>query len=142
MLGTAGPSVSECHGYAAHIIRPALDDVRRHAGGPYRRFLKENIGLLKNLAFSRGMNVNISTLTSEQLDEVLDVIFEKFLGDRSLLGTPDTCLAMARQLAAIGVDEIACLLDFGPAADAIVETLPQWCTGQPSNRTKRKRQTP
>jgi natural product biosynthesis luciferase-like monooxygenase protein len=106
-------------------IRATLDEVRTDAGGPYRRFLKDNLGLLKNLAFSRGMNVDMAALSGDQLDEVLTVIFDKFLGERSLLGTPDTCLAMAQQLASAGVDEIACLLDFGPTADAILRSLPQ-----------------
>lgn len=105
-------------------IGPTLDEVRRHAGGPYCRFLKDNLGLLKNLAFSRGMNVDVSTLPVEQLDEVLTLVFEKYLGGRSLLGTPESCLTMAQQLAAAGVDEIACLLDFGPTPAAILQGLP------------------
>ena len=60
-----------------------------------------------------------------ELDELLNAVFEKFLGSRSLLGTPETCLEMSRQLAAAGVDEVACLLDFGPAEEAILRMLPQ-----------------
>jgi natural product biosynthesis luciferase-like monooxygenase protein len=107
------------------FLGETLDEVRRHAGGPYRQFLKENLGLLKNLAFSRGMKIDVSSLTSAELDELLSAVFEKFLGGRSLLGTPDTCFEMARQLAEAGVDEVACLLDFGPAEDAILQMLPQ-----------------
>jgi phthiocerol/phenolphthiocerol synthesis type-I polyketide synthase D len=107
------------------FIGATLDEVRQHAGGAYCRFLKDNLGLLKNLAFSRGVNVDVSTLPSDQLDEVLTVIFEKFLGGRSLLGTPESCLDMARQLSAAGADEVACLLDFGPTTDAILHALPQ-----------------
>ena len=107
------------------FIGQTLDEVRAAAGGPYCRFLKENLGLLKNLAFSRGINVDVSALPPSELEELLSVVFEKFLGGRSLLGTPETCLEMSHQLAAAGVDEVACLLDFGPAEDAIRRTLPQ-----------------
>lgn len=106
------------------FIGETLDEVRRHAGGPYRQYLRENMGLLKNLAFSRGMNMDVASLPPEQLDEVLTLICEKFLGGRSLLGTPDSCFELARQLAEAGVDEVACLLDFGPAPEAILGTLP------------------
>jgi natural product biosynthesis luciferase-like monooxygenase protein len=106
------------------FIGDTLDDVRQHAGQAYCRFLKDNIGLLKTLAFSRGMSVDVAQLPADELDALVMVVFEKFLGGRSLLGTPDTCYASAQQLAAIGVDEIACLLDFGPADDAIRSTLP------------------
>jgi alkanesulfonate monooxygenase SsuD/methylene tetrahydromethanopterin reductase-like flavin-dependent oxidoreductase (luciferase family) len=107
------------------FIGRTLDEVRAAAGGPYCRFLKENLGLLKNLAFSRGMNVDVSALPPAELDEILAAVFEKFLGSRSFLGTPETCLEMSRQLAAAGVDEVACLLDFGPAEDAILHMLPR-----------------
>jgi natural product biosynthesis luciferase-like monooxygenase protein len=107
------------------FIGQTLDEVRAAAGGPYCQFLKENLGLLKNLAFSRGMNVDVTALPPAELDELLNVVFEKFLGSRSLLGTPETCLEMSRQLAAAGVDEVACLLDFGPAEDAILPMLPR-----------------
>jgi natural product biosynthesis luciferase-like monooxygenase protein len=105
-------------------IGPTLDDVRRHAGAAYCSFLKDNIGLLKTLAFSRGVQADVSQLPPDQLDDLVQVVFEKFLGGRSLLGTPESCLATARQLAGVGVDEIACLLDFGPAPEAIRSTLP------------------
>jgi natural product biosynthesis luciferase-like monooxygenase protein len=107
------------------FIGTTLDEVRCHAGQPYCRFLRDNLGLLKNLAFSRGMQVDVSSLPPDQLDEVITLIFEKFLGNRSLLGTPESCLAMAQQLAAAGVDEVACLLDFGPSPDAIRQMLPR-----------------
>jgi natural product biosynthesis luciferase-like monooxygenase protein len=106
------------------FIGETLDDVRRHAGRAYCSFLKDNIALLKTLAFSRGKQADFSQLPPEQLEEVVQAVFEKFLGGRSLLGTPETCLAMSRQLAGIGVNEIACLLDFGPSPAAIRSTLP------------------
>jgi hypothetical protein len=51
-------------------------------------------------------------------------VFEKFLGGRSLLGTPETGETFLQQLAQIGVNEIACLLDFGPAVEDILAALP------------------
>lgn len=107
------------------FIGQSLDDVRASAGQPYCQFLRDNLGLLKSLAFSRGMKVDVSTLPPSDLDDLLTAVFEKFLGGRSLLGTPETCLEMSRQLAAAGVDEVACLLDFGPADDAILQMLPR-----------------
>jgi phthiocerol/phenolphthiocerol synthesis type-I polyketide synthase D len=101
-----------------------LDDVREHARMPYRNYLKSNLSLLKNLAISRGMDVEIDRLGEEQIDQMIDFMFEKFLGGRSLLGTPESCLEMARQLSEIGVDELACLVDFGPSTERILGSLP------------------
>lgn len=106
------------------FIADSLESVRREAQQGYCRFLKSNLGLLKSLAFSRGLDADISNLPDDQLDELLNLVFEKFLGDRSLLGTPATCARTIDQLAAAGVTEVACLLDFGPSSAAIVKHLP------------------
>jgi natural product biosynthesis luciferase-like monooxygenase protein len=100
-----------------------LDGVRRHSYRPFCDYLKSNAGLVAKLALSRGMTVNVSSLTDRQLDEAVDLLFEKFLNGRSLLGTPETCAAQVEQLVKIGVNEVACLLDFGPEADAILGEL-------------------
>jgi phthiocerol/phenolphthiocerol synthesis type-I polyketide synthase D len=69
------------------------------------------------------MTVDVSRLTERQLDEAVDLLFEKFLNGRSLLGTPETCANQVEQLVKIGVNEVACLLDFGPKPDAILGEL-------------------
>jgi len=100
-----------------------LDAVRRHSYRPFCDYLKSNAGLVAKLALSRGMTVDISTLSERQLDDAVDLLFEKFLNGRSLLGTPETCVSQVEQLVKIGVNEVACLLDFGPEPDAILGEL-------------------
>jgi natural product biosynthesis luciferase-like monooxygenase protein len=106
------------------FIGETLEQVREHTRVPYRKYLQSNLGLLKNLAISRGMD----RLGDSQIEQMIDYMFEKFVGGRSLLGTPDSCMQMARQLAEMGVDEIACLVDFGPATPRILENLPHLAT--------------
>ncbi len=100
-----------------------LDSVRRHSYRPFCDYLKSNAGLVAKLALSRGMTVDVSRLTEHQLDEAVDLLYEKFLNGRSLLGTPETCASLVEQLVKIGVNEVACLLDFGPEPDAILGEL-------------------
>lgn len=107
------------------FIGPTLDDVRREAQAPYCQYLKSNFSLLKGLAVSRGVDVDVSQLDDSQLDQLLAYLFDKFLGDRSLLGTPQTCAKLIGQLAEVGVNEVACLLDFGIPTDKILDHLPQ-----------------
>ena len=98
--------------------------VRRHAQKPYGAYLKANARLVEKLAASRGLTIDVGSLTGPQLDEAVDFLFEKFLDGRSLLGTPDSCSTLVEQLAASGVNEVACLLDFGLAPEAILAGLP------------------
>ena len=44
---------------------------------------------------------------------LIEHAFERYLGGCSLLGTFDTCRARIARLAEVGVNEVACLLDFG-----------------------------
>ncbi len=45
------------------------------------------------------------------------------MAQRSLIGSADTCLPVVERVAEIGVDEIACLVDFGIGTDAVLESL-------------------
>jgi natural product biosynthesis luciferase-like monooxygenase protein len=62
--------------------------------------------------------------TQEDADTLIAFVFERYFRTSSLLGTPDSCAPVVDRLQAIGVDEIACLMDFGLAADAVIESLP------------------
>jgi natural product biosynthesis luciferase-like monooxygenase protein len=106
------------------FLAGSLDEVRRHARGPYCDYLKANVGMLQSLARSRGMNLDLATLTPAQLDELVPLVFEKFLHGRSLLGTPESCARVVGELAAVGVNEVACLIDFGPSPEVVLEHLP------------------
>jgi phthiocerol/phenolphthiocerol synthesis type-I polyketide synthase D len=99
-------------------------DVQRDAYRPYVEYLKGNLKLLEKLAQSRNIPIDVSRLSPAELDQAIDWVFDKFLRQRSLLGTPDSCLELVTRLEEIGVQEIACLLDFGPTTQAIKNSLP------------------
>jgi natural product biosynthesis luciferase-like monooxygenase protein len=102
-----------------------FDEVRHNAYQPYKDYLKGNLSLLEKLAQSRNIPVDIHRLTPAQLDLAIDYVFEKFVKQRSLLGTPDSCTELVSRLTEVGVQEIACLLDFGPSPDVILASLPK-----------------
>jgi natural product biosynthesis luciferase-like monooxygenase protein len=101
------------------------EEVQRNAHRPYCDYLKKNTKLLEKLAESRNVPVALDRLTPAQLDAAIEWAFEKFLRQRSLMGTPDSCTELVSRLLDIGVQEIACLLDFGPTPQAILQGLPR-----------------
>jgi phthiocerol/phenolphthiocerol synthesis type-I polyketide synthase D len=105
-------------------LASSMETVMAEAHGPYCEYLKTNVHLIDKLARSRGIPVDISRLEPEQLDQAVHWLFEKFFRSRSLLGTPESCTELVTRLAAAGVQEIACLLDFGPSRQAILNSLP------------------
>jgi natural product biosynthesis luciferase-like monooxygenase protein len=62
-------------------------------------------------------------LTPLELDAMMDHTFERYFRTSGLFGTPDTCLPMVEALSGVGVDEIACLVDFGVETDVVLESL-------------------
>lgn len=107
------------------FVGETIQQVREQAGAAYCRYLKSNLGLLNQLAFSQGQTAEIESLPKAEFDQMLQYLLEKFIGGRSLMGTPETCEATCRDLVSIGVTEVACLLDFGPDTDDVLQNLPR-----------------
>ena len=63
-------------------------------------------------------------LSPEDLDQLLDHAFERYYQTSGLFGTPDSARDIVRRVTEIGVDEIACLIDFGIDTDLVLENLP------------------
>jgi natural product biosynthesis luciferase-like monooxygenase protein len=101
-----------------------LDLVREQARRPFCEFIKSNIGLLGGLAQSRGRDVDVSKMSEGDLNEFVGFLYERFSSTRGLIGTPESTIGLVGQLEKIGVDEVACLLDFGPDKQLILNYLP------------------
>ncbi len=62
-------------------------------------------------------------LSSRDREEMILFAFDRYFHESGLLGTPDKCDHMVARMQAAGVDEIACLVDFGVDHDAVRESL-------------------
>jgi natural product biosynthesis luciferase-like monooxygenase protein len=61
----------------------------------------------------------IEQLSPAERADVLDVAFHRYVHTAGLFGTPAECLDKVRALGALGVDEVACLVDFGLPPGAV-----------------------
>lgn len=61
----------------------------------------------------------------EDMEALASIAFENYFATSALLGTPQKCSHLLERLLAIGVDEAACLIDFGLDMDAVMEGLHQ-----------------
>jgi amino acid adenylation domain-containing protein/natural product biosynthesis luciferase-like monooxygenase protein len=104
------------HTFVADSDEAALAAVR----GPLSDYLRAHAQLRLRIARDQG---EAPALTAEELERTLPVTLERYLASASLIGSPETCLRTLQRLQAIGVDEIACLIDFGVATDAVLAGL-------------------
>jgi natural product biosynthesis luciferase-like monooxygenase protein len=112
--GHAGP------GTVTLMLHTYLEDdpasARAAARQPLRTYLRTHVRQRDSFADRAGV-------TAASQEELLDLATEHYLESASLIGSPATCDALLAQLAALGVDEIACLVDFGLAPDQVLGGL-------------------
>ncbi|MEL6444673.1 MAG: MupA/Atu3671 family FMN-dependent luciferase-like monooxygenase [Bacteroidota bacterium] len=116
------------------------DEVRAQVEGPFRQYLRGSIGLVKSLAPEAHKADVQQNLTDQDMEILLDLAVERYIESSSLIGTIDECAARAEDFRALGVDEVACLIDFGVEPEAVLESLTALDTVH--QRTKRTVETP
>ena len=94
-----------------------IDVVRNQVREPFTEYLKNSVDLW------RQGSKNLDNLSEKEREDLLAYAFERYFQTSALFGTPDTCLARVARLKEIGVDEIACLIDFGVDVDAVMAAL-------------------
>jgi natural product biosynthesis luciferase-like monooxygenase protein len=98
--------------------REALRDVAMPA---YRRYLATNLDL--QLELFRGAGVDLESITPDDLEFLIARAADRMVGTVGLIGPPEECRQRAQAYEAAGVDEIACLIDFGASREATLKSL-------------------
>ncbi|MFI9157565.1 MupA/Atu3671 family FMN-dependent luciferase-like monooxygenase [Kitasatospora aureofaciens] len=105
------------------FVGPDLDEVRELVREPMSRYLETSFDLIASLGATTGSAEDFKALPPEELRELVDRAFERFFATASLLGTPQVCADMVDRMKAAGVDEVACLIDFGVDEKAALDAL-------------------
>lgn len=105
------------------FLGESQDEVVALAEGPFTEYLKSIAPLGKGLADARAHSIDVDKLEPQQLERFARFQFERLSRGKALFGTPEGVLGTVQNLAAIGVDEIACLIDFGISGDIVQDHL-------------------
>ena len=62
-------------------------------------------------------------MTEQDREDLLAFAFDRYFETSALFGTPESCLAMIERVRAIGINEVACLIDFGVDATITLDAL-------------------
>jgi natural product biosynthesis luciferase-like monooxygenase protein len=109
------------HTFIGEDAEAVLEKVRI----PLTKYLKSHLNLIGTGAQSLNLQVDLSAQEDPEkyLDQMATFAFERYYRTSSLIGTPGSCMKMVERLKAIGVDEVACLIDFGVDVDSVLESL-------------------
>jgi natural product biosynthesis luciferase-like monooxygenase protein len=100
------------------------DAVRELVREPFSAYLRSSFGLLVHAA-RRFLppGVDVDKLDRRDIDFVISRSFNRFFDTGGMFGTVEECLKTADRLADIGVDDAACLIDFGVDAEQVLAGL-------------------
>jgi len=121
--GGHGPGDGHVTLMAHTFIGDSISEVRAKVRGPFCSYLLSSYGLIKNLARSLGKNIDSDNFTQDDKEALLSNAFDRYFNTSGLMGTLTTCLETVNHMKAIGVDEIACLIDFGVDIDSTLRGL-------------------
>jgi natural product biosynthesis luciferase-like monooxygenase protein/amino acid adenylation domain-containing protein len=101
-----------------------LEQVREQARQPFGHYLTSSVGLLQNMVKSQGMEVDFERLKEEDRDFLLASAYKRYVETSALIGTPESCCQIIDHLQSVGVDEVACFIDFGVDEQTVLANLP------------------
>ena len=118
------------------FVGPDVEQVRRAVRQPLIDYLKTSLNLVKQYAWTfpafkkrEGMggdqaSIDLQSLAAEEMDALMEYSFERYYQSSGLFGSPQTCLEMIDRIKSVGVDDVACLIDFGVDPELVLEHLP------------------
>jgi natural product biosynthesis luciferase-like monooxygenase protein/amino acid adenylation domain-containing protein/non-ribosomal peptide synthase protein (TIGR01720 family) len=108
------------HTFVGHDV----ERVRETVEGPLRRYLGSSADLMRGLGRTLGVDLDPKSVRPEDLDALVERAFTRFFESGGLFGTPRSCREQIARIDALGVDEVACLIDFGVDTDTVLAHLP------------------
>ncbi|MEQ6248528.1 MupA/Atu3671 family FMN-dependent luciferase-like monooxygenase [Sulfitobacter sp. HNIBRBA3233] len=120
------------------MLHTYLDQTRARAEeiarGPMKDYLRSAAGLIKQYAWAfpafkrpegvkNPFEVDLGSLGDEEMEAILEFAFQRYFNDSGMFGTVADGVARAEELKRIGVDEIACLIDYGISVPQVMEGL-------------------
>ncbi|MCY1078492.1 non-ribosomal peptide synthase/polyketide synthase [Archangium lansingense] len=99
-----------------------VERVRETVEGPFRRYLSSSADLMRGLVRTFGLEP--ASVRPGDLEALTERAFGRYFEEAGLFGTPRTSREQVARIEALGVDEVACLIDFGVASDTVLASLP------------------
>ncbi|MEN8682587.1 MupA/Atu3671 family FMN-dependent luciferase-like monooxygenase [Marivita sp.] len=115
--------LAETREEAREIAREPMKDYLRSAAALIKQYAWAFPAFKKPEGVKNAFELNLGDLSEDDLEGILDFAFERYFNDSGLFGTIEDAMARVEQLQAIGVSEIACLIDYGIATDQVLAGL-------------------
>lgn len=95
-----------------------LNEVRQRVREPLKNYLQTYISQFRPMVAE-----GVVDPSSPEMQSLLEAVFEHYFEQNSLLGTPEKCISVIEKVSAAGVNDLACLVDFGLDHETTMEGL-------------------
>ncbi|MQS16719.1 LLM class flavin-dependent oxidoreductase [Streptomyces kaniharaensis] len=117
--GAAGNVVLMMHTF----LGTDRDKVRETVREPFSDYIRSSIGLIMKAAGDILPGVDPDELDEDDLEFLVARSFDRYFETSGLFGTVEDGLNTLERLEGLGVDEVACLIDFGVDPDEVLAAL-------------------
>jgi natural product biosynthesis luciferase-like monooxygenase protein len=101
------------HTFVGEDTRAVKEKVR----GPLSNYLRTYFKQFERVQYDP------ESVSEADKDDLMRAAFENYFQHSTLLGSPAKCARTVEGLTELGIDEVACLVDFGVETDAVIESL-------------------
>lgn len=115
--------LAETREIAREIAREPMKDYLRSAAGLIKQYAWAFPAFKRPEGVDNAFQLDLGSLDEEELEGILDFAFLRYFEDSGLFGTVQDCTAKVDALKRIGVNEVACLIDYGIGTDQVLEGL-------------------
>ncbi len=120
------PDADGWPGHVALMIHTYLDDdedtARERVRAPLTEYMRSSLGLMSGSRLDGRRTADLSKLAPEDTQFLLDHAFSRYF-EHGLLGTVAKAGRVVERYRDAGVDEVACLIDFGLPAQSVLAGL-------------------
>jgi hypothetical protein len=115
--------LAETRDAAREIAREPMKDYLRSAAGLIKQYAWAFPAFKKPAGVKDAFQLDLGSLEDEELEGILDFAFQRYFDESGLFGTVEDALARVAEVKAIGVTEVACLIDYGIPVPVVLEGL-------------------
>ena len=105
------------------FVGPDDETARALAHEPMLQYFRSHTELRKSVSQDLAGEIPNKAIGEVDAEQLISAAVRRYFGTSSLIGGPESCLQLVRKLEQVGVDEFACLVDFGVATDQVLENL-------------------
>ncbi|SDZ68422.1 amino acid adenylation domain-containing protein/natural product biosynthesis luciferase-like monooxygenase domain-containing protein [Variovorax sp. YR266] len=110
------------------FVGPDDETAQQVAHEPMVQYFRAHTELRKSVFKDLEGNIPNQAVGEVDADQLIALAVRRYFGTSSLIGGPESCLELVRKLEKIGVDEFACLIDFGVPTDEVLASLAHLAT--------------